>query len=90
MWGSLYPIGSKSRAIIDGIQNTYYLVNLVDNDYVAGNCLFRLLERTGEKISGDSSVYESVGLSDLQIVEPRAEKVVYVGEPIRTMSSKRE
>ena len=86
MWANLYPIGSNSRAIIDGIQNTYYLVNLVDNDYVAGNCLFRLLDRMEERLSGntgDSSGYESVRITDLRIIQPRAD-VVHV------MSSKKE
>lgn len=43
-WGSLYPEGSESRRIITQIQNTYYLVNLVDNDFVRGNKLFDLID----------------------------------------------
>ena len=38
--------------MIEHFQNTYYLVNLVDNDYVKGNVLFQVvndvLERMGK------------------------------------------
>lgn len=51
-WGSIYPSNSRSRQIIDAFSNTYYLVNLVDNDYVKGSCLFdvvyTVLERIGK------------------------------------------
>ncbi|CAI8056985.1 Methylenetetrahydrofolate reductase, partial [Geodia barretti] len=39
-WASLYSPESTSHHIISHIQNTYYLVNLVDNDFVTGNVLF--------------------------------------------------
>ena len=42
-WAPLYDNESKSRAIIDNITDTYYLVNLVDNDYVQGSCLFKVI-----------------------------------------------
>ena len=41
-WASLYPPASLSHQIIKQIQNTYYLVNLVDNDFVQGNVLFEV------------------------------------------------
>ena len=44
-WRSLYAEGSKSRRIITQVQNTYYLVNLVDNDFVRGNKLFDLIDK---------------------------------------------
>ena len=44
-WGRLYPIGSKSRDIIKQFHDNYYLVNLVDNDYVEGNCLFDVADK---------------------------------------------
>ena len=47
-WGSLYPEGSESRRIITQIQNTYYLVNLVDNDFVRGNKLFSVIDEAFE------------------------------------------
>ena len=49
-WGSIYPEKSKSREIIDMIHDTYYLVNLVDNDYVAGNKLFDILDIVLKKL----------------------------------------
>jgi methylenetetrahydrofolate reductase (NADPH) len=36
-WGSLYEEGSESRNLINQIINTYYLVNIVDNNYINGD-----------------------------------------------------
>ncbi|XP_004343584.1 mthfr-prov protein [Capsaspora owczarzaki ATCC 30864] len=36
-WGSLYPPESPSRKFLSEVHDTFYLVNLVDNDFVAGN-----------------------------------------------------
>ncbi|EDO40835.1 predicted protein [Nematostella vectensis] len=49
-WGRLYPEGSRSRDIIDSIYDSYYLVNLVDNDYVGGNSLFDILDGVIKKV----------------------------------------
>lgn len=43
-WGKLYEHDSTSRSIIAQISETYYLVNLVDNDFPKGNCLWEVLE----------------------------------------------
>jgi methylenetetrahydrofolate reductase (NADPH) len=43
-WGKLYEPGSCSYSIIEEISNTYYLVNLVDNDYPLGSCLWAVLD----------------------------------------------
>ena len=49
-WSSIYPEGSNSRRIIEeDIHDSYCLVNLVDNDFVRGNCLFELIRKTVEK-----------------------------------------
>ena len=47
-WGKHYKEGSKSRSIIQSIHDTFYLVNLVDNDYVKGSVLFDLLAKVIE------------------------------------------
>ena len=49
-WGNIYPANSRSRQIIDTFSDTYYLVNLVDNDFVKGNCLFEVVYNVLEKI----------------------------------------
>lgn len=36
-WGSLYEEGSKSRKVIENVASTYFLVSVVDNDYINGN-----------------------------------------------------
>lgn len=45
-WGRLYPNGSASKLVIESIYKNYYLVNLVDNDFIKGNCLWEALENT--------------------------------------------
>lgn len=53
-WGRLYPEGSTSRLVIDDIYKNYYLVNLVDNDFVKGNCLWEAVEKTVQLREGAS------------------------------------
>lgn len=44
-WGALYPAGSKSREIIQNIHDTYYLVNLVDNQFPKESCLWEIVDK---------------------------------------------
>ncbi len=43
-WQSIYDSGSSSHALIQEIHDTYFLVNMVDNDYVHGD-IFAVFER---------------------------------------------
>jgi len=43
-WAKLYEPTSKSREILDHISRSYFLVNLVDNDFPLGNCLWNVLD----------------------------------------------
>ena len=43
-WGKLYSPESKSRKVIENIVDTYYLVNMVDNDFPMGSCLWNLID----------------------------------------------
>jgi len=43
-WANLYAPESTSRKVIEGIVENYYLVNLVDNDFPMGNCIWNLLD----------------------------------------------
>lgn len=43
-WASLYEPESSSRAVLEKIRTTYYLVNLIDNDFPKGNCLWNVLD----------------------------------------------
>jgi len=36
-WGNLYPEDSKSREVLKEIQHSYFLVTVVDDDFVAGD-----------------------------------------------------
>lgn len=36
-WGSLYEEGSASRELLAAIRDSWVLVSVVDNDYVAGD-----------------------------------------------------
>ncbi|KAJ8319772.1 hypothetical protein KUTeg_001359 [Tegillarca granosa] len=44
-WGKLYDEGSNSRQILDKIHDTYYLVNLVDNEFPKESCLWEIVEK---------------------------------------------
>ncbi len=43
-WASVYEEGGESRRLLERIHDTYFLVNVVDNDYVDGDLLSYLLE----------------------------------------------
>lgn len=45
-WRDLYETESMSYNIIDNIYQNYYLVNMVDNDYVRGN-IFAPFDKLG-------------------------------------------
>ncbi|XP_057526065.1 methylenetetrahydrofolate reductase (NADH) 2-like [Amaranthus tricolor] len=36
-WAQLYPEGDSSKKLLEEVQGSYYLVSLVDNDYINGN-----------------------------------------------------
>ncbi|XP_030938623.1 methylenetetrahydrofolate reductase 2-like [Quercus lobata] len=36
-WASLFPEGDPSRKLLEEVQSSYYLVSLVDNDYIHGD-----------------------------------------------------
>lgn len=42
-WGKLYPEGSPSRDLLTRISESYYLVNLVDNDFPKESSLWDVL-----------------------------------------------
>jgi len=42
-WASIYAEGSESRKLLDGMINKYYLVAMVDNNYIDGN-IFALFD----------------------------------------------
>jgi methylenetetrahydrofolate reductase (NADPH) len=47
-WAHLYPEGSPSRTLIEGVMNDSYLVNIVANDFKHGDTIFEpfLLDAT--------------------------------------------
>ena len=36
-WATLYEEGSQSKEVIQGIVNSYYLVSVVENNFIDGN-----------------------------------------------------
>lgn len=42
-WASLYEPSSASHQLINHIHDTYYLINIVDNDFIGGN-IFKIFE----------------------------------------------
>ena len=63
-WGSLYQEGSTSCHIIQFIHDTYYLVNLVDNDYVKGSVLFEIIERMLERCQNYNGVCPDIDVEE--------------------------
>jgi len=67
-WGKLYEPDSASRKIIDGISESYYLVNLVDNDFPKGNCLWEVMDdmfarrRLNDKLNTKQSLAEWIDI----------------------------
>ncbi|XP_007652542.1 methylenetetrahydrofolate reductase isoform X2 [Cricetulus griseus] len=53
-WGKLYEEESPSRMIIQYIHDNYFLVNLVDNEFLLDNCLWQVVEDTFELLNGHS------------------------------------
>eukprot|EP00127_Corallochytrium_limacisporum_P007433 Clim_evm36s251 gene=Clim_evmTU36s251 len=49
-WSKLYEPDTHSRKMIDRIRDSWYLVNVVDNDYINGN-LFAVFDRLFEESS---------------------------------------
>merc|ERR1719213_925470 len=43
-WLSIYEEGSESRKLIESISDSYYLVNIVDDNFVCGDLLNNLIE----------------------------------------------
>jgi len=43
-WSSIYPEGSESRKLIESIKDSYYLVNVVDDNFVCGDLLNNLID----------------------------------------------
>lgn len=43
-WQALYGVGTPSYALLQEIHDQYFLVNIVDNDYVKGN-IFDIFEK---------------------------------------------
>lgn len=62
-WGNLYPEGSQSRKIIDHVFDSYYLVNLVDNDFPKESCLWKIVEQMLEAGRKTSSTIEEMDIS---------------------------
>merc|ERR1719482_167729 len=42
-WSSIYAEGSESRKLIDSVSDSYYLVNIVDDNFVCGDLLNNLI-----------------------------------------------
>lgn len=50
-WASLYPAGSESHKLITDIAENYFLVTIIENNYISGNPFAIFDELLGEKSS---------------------------------------
>ena len=64
-WASLYEPESSSRQVIDDIVHNYYLVNLVDNNFPLGNCLWNLLDDMFSRKKLNEKIGQSSDISDI-------------------------
>ena len=64
-WGNLYEPDSESRNIIDRISQSYYLVNMVDNDFPLGNCLWNVLDDMFSRRRLNEKIHEKSNLEDI-------------------------
>jgi len=46
-WSAIYEEGSPSREVIDSVVDSYYLVNIVDNNFVSGDLVNDLIQYIG-------------------------------------------
>ena len=46
-WEAIYEKGSTSKAILEEIRSSWYLVNMVDNNYVSGDLFGQIVKATG-------------------------------------------
>merc|ERR1719487_148114 len=42
-WSSIYEAGSESQKLIESIQDSYFLVNIVDDNFVSGDLMNDLI-----------------------------------------------
>jgi hypothetical protein len=74
-WASMYatPADAPSKKVVQGVHDSYFLVNIVDNDYVTERDFFAPL-KVGA--SASKSVYNHVGASESKSVysHPRSLK----------------
>jgi len=71
-WGKLYEPDSCSRKVIESINESYYLVNLVDNDFPKGNCLWEVMEDMFSRRNLNDKLESKQSLSDwIEIHSPR-------------------
>ncbi len=64
-WAKLYDPDSESRRVLENIRTTYYLVNLVDNDFPKGNCLWNVLDDMFSRKRLNDKLQESPRLEDV-------------------------
>jgi methylenetetrahydrofolate reductase (NADPH) len=62
-WGELYEEGSKAREMIDFIHDKFFLVQVIENDYVKGD-LKEVMGRILERIRPVNSYIEMAAASE--------------------------
>jgi len=86
-WGNIYEKDSESRNIIQNVYDNYFLVNVVDNDFINGN-LFEIFEKI--KILKSNKILEHPIEKNGEKIEKNGEKIEKNGEKIESLSPKEE
>mmetsp|Transcript_10833 Transcript_10833/g.33218 ORF Transcript_10833/g.33218 Transcript_10833/m.33218 type:complete len:629 (-) Transcript_10833:25-1911(-) len=60
-WATIYPEDSKSRALILGIYDSFWLVNIVENDFIHGD-LFKVFRAVVQDLQESGELESAIGL----------------------------
>eukprot|EP01128_Nolandella_sp_AFSM9_P010224 TRINITY_DN7037_c0_g1_i1.p1 TRINITY_DN7037_c0_g1~~TRINITY_DN7037_c0_g1_i1.p1 ORF type:complete len:841 (-),score=260.30 TRINITY_DN7037_c0_g1_i1:78-2600(-) len=94
-WGSLYEEGSESKKVISGIADSYYLVNIIDNNFIDGDIFSIFREASPEPITAHKIVFlrhgESVwnkegkftGWTDVDLSPVGVQEATLAGETLK-------
>lgn len=79
-WASAYPAESASHRSIMNIHDTYFLVNVVDNDFTKGN-IFEIFELVQEELkTGDVNSFTPIRPKSPSFVESQQQQLVSSSE----------
>jgi len=74
-WASLYKEGTPSNLLLNDIANTYYLVNIVDNDFTKPDTLFLIFDEIIQEQTLKVSEEDNARKVQIKKLQEEAEKI---------------